>query len=83
MISGTSVTVPARADNYETEKSLVHLAVKDIKPDWRKPWLNIGLVCLKQETTYLASWIGTFHFFIRTHPFPSPAHHPTMEGYPT
>ena len=33
MISGTSVTVPARADNYETEKSLVHLAVKDIKPD--------------------------------------------------
>jgi len=36
MISGTSVTVPARADNsdnYKTEKSLVHLAVKYIKPD--------------------------------------------------
>ena len=24
------------------------------------------LVCLKQETSYVAGWIGTFHFFIRT-----------------
>ena len=24
------------------------------------------LVCLTQETTYVAGWIGTFHFFIHT-----------------
>ena len=32
VISGTSVTVPAHADNCKTE-SLVHLAIKYIKPD--------------------------------------------------
>ena len=31
------------------------------------------LVCLKEETRYLAGWIGTFHFFIRTRSLsPSP-----------
>ena len=34
-------------------------------------------VCLRQETRFVAGWIGTFHFFYR-HSFP---HHP-MEGYP-
>ena len=30
------------------------------------------LVCLKEETRFLAGWIGTFHFFIRTPSAPPP-----------
>ena len=59
MISGTSVTVPAHADNYKTERAL-------------SIWLLNMLNLIKD---YLHS----------LHPPPprSPAHHPTMEGYPT
>ena len=39
------------------------------------------LVCLKQETSYVAGWIGTFHSFIRT-PSPQPPPPIPMEGYP-
>ena len=42
------------------------------------------LVCLKQETTYVAGWIGTFHFSIRTAIRTTSTHppHPPMESYP-
>ena len=42
------------------------------------------LVCLKQETTYVAGWIGTFHFSIRTDIRTTSTHppHPPMESYP-
>ena len=33
---------------------------------------NRRLVCLKQETTYVADWIETFHSFIRTPSLPPP-----------